>query len=113
MTSRAYSQAMVLPKISGNNADQEETAFFGHPSPAVQKVTLVQRQERERAYKQEVANRMEREKFDDEEINDLVESLKLVSDYLQAILRGEDPDTEPYTDESQPYYRPYPPRKNI
>ena len=66
---------------------------------ALQKITPVQRQERERAYQQEVASRMEREKFSEEEINNLFESLLLVSDDLEAIIRGEDPDAELFTDE--------------
>lgn len=59
----------------------------------------MQRQERKKAYEQEIATRMKRGKFSDGDINNLVQSLIRVSDYLQAILRGEDPDAEFFINE--------------
>lgn len=56
-------------------------------------------------YEQDVKKRMENGKIVDEDMNELVASLIIVSDYLEEIIRGVDPDANLPVDENDTYSR--------
>jgi hypothetical protein len=101
-TGRTYPQSTALPEINRKDEDYEEAAF-GYISLALQKVTPEQRAQRQKKYQEEVTKKMENEKMKDDEINQLVGSLHDVIDYLEKILRGEDPNAGLLVDENNRY----------
>lgn len=98
---QVYLESSVLPEIrrKTDNENDLEEGVFGQPSQALQRITPEQRAERERKYKENVAKRLEKEKFADDDLTDLISSLRLVENDLDQILKGNCPNETEQPDE--------------
>jgi hypothetical protein len=91
VTGQQYKQIQTAIETNPSDTEYEEPAF-GHISLALQKITSTQRKEQEKTYKSQLKKRIEKEKIANDEMNELVGTLILVVEDLEAILRGENED---------------------
>ncbi|CAF3303678.1 unnamed protein product [Rotaria socialis] len=93
VTGQLYPQATSIMSETKQMNTINEQVTFGHVSMKLQNVTDEQREEGERTYRIRLKQRMEKEKIPSDEVDVLICELKLVMDDLNAILRGENPDS--------------------
>lgn len=98
VTGQQYKQTPTAIETNSGDTVYDESAF-GHVSLALQKVTSAQYNEQKKAYNLQVKKRIEKEKIENDEMNELVGALILVVEDLEAVVNGQHADENMASDE--------------